>query len=280
VDTTSKHFRRLSLKDRANWEELPIPRDVQGVALLSDGKYLYRIGGMAAHNEPGKSHDLHSVADFARFDPESKTWTDLAPMPAPRSTHDAVLIGRTIYVSGGWTMSGASEASDFCGDTLAFDLDKPESGWQSIEQPFERRALAVAEQGGKLYVHGGLTGGGMNVERRVDVYDPATKSWSRGPDLPGTGRVDGFGTSAYTIEGTIYHSGASGTIYRLSVGGDAWEPIGAWYLPRITHRILPGPDGTLLAVGGNFRGRQVPEIEAVPVTGAQSSSASTAKAAP
>ena len=262
VETTSKLFRRLNLKDRTTWEVLPMAKDVQGVALVTDGKFLYRIGGMSARNQPGQPQDMHSVADFARFDPESKTWTDLPPMPQPRSTHDAAVIGRTVYVVGGWTMKGGSEESEFLEGAVAFDLSKPEEGWKTIEQPFQRRALSAAEAGGKLYVLGGLNDLGK-VERRVDVYDPATNAWTLGPDLPGKAKVDGFGTSAFGVDGRLYYSGTSGRVYRLDARGTAWEAVGAWSLPRITHRLLPGPHHTLLAVGGNTKGKQTPIIEAV-----------------
>ncbi|AGA31185.1 kelch repeat-containing protein [Singulisphaera acidiphila] len=265
VETTDKHFRRLNLEDRTTWEDLPLEKDLQGVALVADDKALYRIGGMAAKNKAGEDDELYSVADFSRFDPETKTWTKLADMPEARSTHDAVVIGRTVYVAGGWTMGGDSDSSPYPKSALAFDLDHPEAGWKVIPQPFQRRALSVAEQGGKLYVLGGLVGGGMKVERRVDVYDPKTETWAQGPELPGGGRTEGFGTSAFAVNGRLYYSGASGRIYQLSQAGDAWESIGAWALPRITHRVLPGPGRTLLAVGGNAKGRQTPVIEAIPL---------------
>ena len=262
VETTSRHFRRLNLKDRSTWEDLPMSRDVQGVALVSDGRYLYRVGGMSARNQPDHEHDLYSVAEFSRFDPETKTWTDLAPMPVARSTHDAVVIGRKVYAVGGWTMNGVTEDSIFLDDMVAFDLDDPEAGWQPIAQPFPRRALSVAEAGGKLYVLGGLNDS-LKVERRVDVYNPAKNSWSLGPDLPEAAKNDGFGTSAFGIDGRPYFSGVAGRVFRLDAPGTGWEAIGDWAFPRITHRVLPGPDHTLLAVGGNTKGKQVAEIEAI-----------------
>lgn len=262
VATTSRHFRRLNLKDRTTWEDLSMGRDVQGVALVSDGKSVYRVGGMSAKNPPGDAHDLHSVADFARYDPEAGTWTDLAPMPSPRSTHDAVVIGRKVYVVGGWTMKGETELATFLEDAVVFDLENPEAGWKAIPQPFKRRALSVAESGGKLYVLGGLNDA-MKVERRVDVYDPAANSWTLGPELPVAARNDGFGTSSFGIDGRPYFSGVAGRIFRLDRRGTAWEAVGAWSVPRITHRLLPGPGRTIMAVGGNSKGKQTPLIEAV-----------------
>ncbi|AGA31183.1 kelch repeat-containing protein [Singulisphaera acidiphila] len=263
AETTTKSFRRLNLEDRTTWEDLPVEQDLQGGALVADDKYLYRVGGMFAKNKVGEAHDLYSVADFSRFDPEAKTWTKLADMPEARSTHDAVVVGRTVYVTGGWTMAGDSKLAPYPTTALAFDLDHPEGGWKVIPQPFQRRAHSMGEQGGKLFVLGGLVAVSMKVVNRVDVYDPKTGTWAQGPDLPAGLPNEGFGTSAFTIDGRLYYSGATGRIYRLNPAGDAWESIGAWALPRTTHRVLPGPGHTLLAVGGNVKGKQTPVIEAV-----------------
>lgn len=261
--TTAKHFRRLNLTDRTTWEELPMGPDLQGVALVSDGKALYRTGGMSARNEVGETADMHSTASCARFDPETRTWTELPAMPQARSTHDSAIVGRSLYVVGGWTMNGESEESEFLDTAIVLDLDHPESGWRTFEQPFQRRALAVAEHQGKLYALGGLIGGGLTVDRRVDVYDPAANAWTQGPELPRANRNEGFGSSAFSVHGRLYQSGMSGRVFRLSESGDSWEAIGSWGVPRITHRLLPGMGNSILAVGGTARSVSTPVIESI-----------------
>lgn len=264
VDTTTKTFRRFNLKDRKTWENLPISRDLQGVALVSDGKYLYRTGGMYASNPRGESSKLHSVADCERFDPETKTWKSLPKMPAPRSTHDSFVIGRKLFVAGGWDLQGSSDESDFHNQMLILDLDHTEKGWQEVEQPFERRALSVAESGGKLYVLGGLQSD-TTISHQVDIFDPSTGKWSKGPDIPNGTKAEGFGTAAFTINNRLYYNGVTGPIYRLSQDGTKWEAVGEWHIPRITHRILPGISNDLIAVGGNVGRKQTPVIESLPV---------------
>jgi len=268
TETTVKRFRRLNLDDRKTWEDLPVEQDLQGGALVTDGKFLYRIGGMFAKNKLGEPHNLESVADFSRFDPETRTWTKLASMPEGRSTVDAVVVGRTIYVTGGWTVAGDSTKAPYPKSALSFDLDRPEAGWKVIDQPFQRRAHSMAEQGGKLYILGGLEAGTMKVVRRVDVYDLKTGTWSQGPDLPGAAPNEGFASSAFTVDDRLHYSGATGRIYRLTPAGDRWDVVGAWAQPRTSHRVLPGPGRTLLAVGGSYKRRQTPVIEAVPVSAA------------
>lgn len=258
--TTTKTFRRLDLTDRTTWQDLPMTRDVQGVALVADGRFLYRIGGMVAVNQKGEPEDTRSIADFARFDPTTMTWVDLAPMPKPRSTHDAIVFENTVYVFGGWTLNGLDDAPEYCNEALAFDLDQPDATWRTIAQPFRRRALAVAEQDGKLYVLGGLQSNSKTT-KRVDVFDPKTATWSEGPSLPGADEHEGFGPSAFAVDGRLYYSGASGIVFSLAKSGDAFEPVGSWNEPRITHRLLPGRESELLAVGGNFARRQTARIE-------------------
>ncbi len=79
---------------------------LQSVALVAHGSNVYRVGGMLARNEPDEDEDLLSVADFARFDPATNTWQALQPMPGGRSSHDAVVVGDTLYVVGGWQLGG------------------------------------------------------------------------------------------------------------------------------------------------------------------------------
>ena len=82
-----------------------------GTALLSvslvapEGKII-RIGGMNARNPGGEKNDLHSTAEVMRFDPTTQQWQALPPLPEPRSSHDAVILGDTLYVGGGWKLAG------------------------------------------------------------------------------------------------------------------------------------------------------------------------------
>jgi N-acetylneuraminic acid mutarotase len=265
--TTTKHFRRLNLQDRTTWEELPCGPALQGVTLVVHGDHLYRIGGMSAHNRPGEPNNLVSVADFARFDPKSKTWTDLPPLPSPRSTHDAVVLGDKIYVVGGWWMHGGdSSNAEFLDTALVCDLAQEKPRWEELPAPpFRRRALAVAAHQGKVYVLGGLTEA-AKVVNSVAIYDPTARTWSQGPDLPGP-RLEGFAPSAFDVDGKLYVSGVDGRLLCLNEAGNGWEAIGTMAIPRLTHRLLPGIAKDLLAVGGNFAGAPVRFIESIPLCG-------------
>jgi N-acetylneuraminic acid mutarotase len=264
AENLSKHFRRVRLDGGREWEELPMQAPLQGLPLVAyDGK-LYRVGGMNARNATADDEeDLHSTAEFASFDPASGKWTELAPLPAPRSSHDAVVIGDKLYVVGGWTLEGPSEGQ-WLRQALVYDLADPDAGWQALpEQPFRRRALAAGEWQGKLVVLGGMNEEG-DMSQQVDLFDPKTGKWSQGPDLTGKGILN-FGVAAWNLDGELYVSGMEGVVYRLSDEGSAWEEAARLAKPRFFHRLLPGGDDALLAVAGASRKGHLDDVEQVEV---------------
>ena len=247
TDTVSTHFRRLPLGGPGTWEEATTGPALQGAILVSHGPHIIRVGGMATTNAPGERSRLHSTDAVARYVPTTEAWEPLPPMPAGRSSHDAVVAGDTLYVAGGWELMGSSRDATWAESVLALDL-RGGSDWREIPAPFRRRALAAAIGGGRLYVIGGMTEERMPV-RRVDVLDLQTEEWSHGPELPEGGQLQGFGPAAVGVGEEIYVSLPDGVIYRLDDQLAAWEPVTRLAQPRYMHRLVRTDDG-LLAVGG------------------------------
>jgi len=261
----SQHFRRLRIDGNGQWEELPMETPLQGLALVAHGGKLYRVGGMNARNATaGEDADLHSTAEFASFDPATNEWTALAPLPEPRSSHDAVVIGDKLYVVGGWTLSGAG-AGHWLDDSLVYDFGNSGAGWQRLpEQSFRRRALTAGHWQGKLAVLGGMDDE-RDISQRVELFDAASGEWSEGPELPGA-RMAGFGLSAWNLGGRLYVSGLRGRLYRLSVDGTEWEEVARLAQGRFFHRLLPGGNDSLLVVGGASRAGHLADIERIDVS--------------
>jgi hypothetical protein len=287
----SKHFRRIRLagdpesSSPREWEELPMETPLQGLALVAHRGKIYRIGGMNARNRTiDDEEDLHSTSEFSEFDPQTGQWTELAPLPAPRSSHNAVVIGDRLYVVGGWDLSGASPG-EWQDSALVFDFGDPplgrvfdpeaqtrrelgaerQAGWQALPKPpFNRRAIAVGHWRDRVVVIGGIDEEGK-VSQRVDLFDPDTGEWSEGPELPGDGGHSGFGVSAWNLNGELYVSGLLGIVYRLNDAGSAWEEVVRLARGRFFHQLVPGPRGGLLAVGGASRDGHLADIESIDV---------------
>ncbi len=101
----------LDLAGDRQWKVAATMPKLQGLAMVAHGGKLYRVGGFEARNTPDQPKDLHSRADFARFDPVTRQWTELAPLPEGRSSLDAAVVGNDLYAVGGWKMSGKGTES-------------------------------------------------------------------------------------------------------------------------------------------------------------------------
>lgn len=241
---------KLDLKKPGAWEQATGGAKLQGLAMVEHRGLLYRVGGFTATNRSGEKEDLRSQADFARFDPAGSVWESLPSLPEPRSSHDAAVVGDTLYVVGGWNMQGGGKGAKWHDAALSLNLaaDKPE--WRPIASaPFKRRALAVAAWKGRLYCLGGMQEQG-GPTTAVAVYDPAKNAWSEGAAMLGNA-MDGFGSSAFACGNSLYVTTSSGSIQRLSGDGEAWEFVGQLAHPRFFHRLLPWQDGKLVIVGGS-----------------------------
>lgn len=281
AEKVSGSFHRLGLSDGRAWERLPDAAPGQGQPLVAHAGYVYRVGGMAARNHEGEKQDLVSTALVQRFDPRRKRWEDVAPLLAPRSSHDAVVIGNKLYVMGGWEINGSTKAAIWPGNALVLDLTNPRAGWKEFSQPFQRRALALAALGSRVYCIGGMDSDNKTT-LAVDIYDTAAGQWTKGPDLP-NGKSKGFGCSAIAQNGRLYANAFKGDLLRLAADGGSWEIVGRLEHPRIAHRIVTAGATQIIALGGEDGENKRPELEQltpaeIPVVAGQASGKNSATA--
>jgi outer membrane protein assembly factor BamB len=188
-----------------------------------------------------------------------------APLPEPRSSHDAVVIGDRVFVIGGWKLAGPSKG-DWHTTAWSADLSRRPLQWRPLPpQPFKRRALAAAAANGRVYAIGGIADeGGTSV--RVDVYDLTAGQWRQGPDFPTEHRMKAFGCAAFGVGDTVYASGWDGRLLALSGADAPWRETGVTLaFPRFFHRLLPTSDGRLLAVAGASRRGHERSVEVLQV---------------
>jgi N-acetylneuraminic acid mutarotase len=195
------------------------------------------------------------VNEVEAFDPLTRAWRSLPPLPEPRSSHDAVVVGDELYVVGGWELQGESKQ---WGETAwVMDLSARELSWpEAPAPPFRRRALAAAAARGKLFAMGGIEVEGT-TSAAVDVLDLATGAWSEGPPLP----TVGFGMAALGDGNEIYASPMDGKLHRLDWEEMSWKPVSELFLPRIFHRLATAGGGELLAFGGAGTGGHLRDVE-------------------
>lgn len=244
----SRTLSSVSLKG-GSWRIESTGENLQGLAMVAYGDRLYRVGGFSAKNAEDEEHDLWSQKIVSVFDPQKRQWSAMPELPEPRSSHDAAVLGNTLYVVGGWAMAGDAD-SVWHKTAWSMDLSVEEPRWQALPAPpFQRRALAVAAHEGKIYAIGGMQEQG-GPTTRVDVFDPRSGQWTQGPSLVGEEPITGFGASAFATGGQLYVSTIKGTLQRLSSDGKSWEIIGETPTPRFFHRMLPVDAQRMVVVGG------------------------------
>ncbi len=246
------------------WDDLAGIEPLQSVALVAHDDALVRIGGMRATNASGEPSRMLSIDEVAMFRPGvgdgngGGDWQPLPPLPAPRSSHDAVVLDGVLYVVGGWQLTGEDGDNQWHSAGLAYDLRAGDGGsWKSFAAPFQRRALALVAVSGKLVAIGGMNSQGR-VSARVDIYDPATGTWARGPDYP----ASPFGIAATADGDWVYASGVDGGLYGLDMAEMRWARVGALTFPRFFHR-LHAADGQVWAVGGIASMRERSRVRAI-----------------
>ena len=259
-ETTLGKFYRVSIaKPESGWEELPGGTHLQGLALVDHAGKIIRIGGMEPKNKAGEKADLVSVSTVQAYDPKSKKWTGLTPMPEGRSSHDAVVVNDTLFVVGGWNMKGAGESSTWHDTALSLDLKKADAKWEVLKQPFSRRALVAAAHDGKVFVIAGMDKE-SETSHDVNIYNVKTGEWSIGTKLPGA-RMNGFSPAACVLNDTVYISPADGKLYRLD--GDKVVEVSALKTARFVHRMVAIGDNRILVLGGASKGGTVAECEVI-----------------
>jgi predicted Ser/Thr protein kinase len=121
--------------------KIPTPRE--HLAAVSDGDYLYAVGGRAL------SPDKNSAA-LERYDPAADRWQRLADMPNARGGIGAALAGGHLFAVGGETSTRA------LGTVESYSIAR--DAWSSApSMRTPRHGLAVAAIGRTLYSLGGAS---------------------------------------------------------------------------------------------------------------------------
>jgi len=190
----------------------PLPQPLAETIGVAVGSKWYVIGGYDAAN-------VQPQGIVAEYDAAADKWTLKKNMLVPAHHPAAVELNGKIYVFGGFVgRSGAKGWGPIAG---AFEYDPIADTWKELApMPTARGSACAVVVDGKIYVIGGAhanipgkppteplwVGVPQKVTGVVEVYDPATNSWSTRSPMP-TGRnhfmaavVDG---KIYAVDGRI-----------------------------------------------------------------------------
>lgn len=160
----------------------PLPLAKTGlVAVTGTNGLIYAFGGT--------DNATQDYADAEVYDPSSNVWRGIAPLPVAESYASAILgLDGKIYIFGGFnSISGQSLNNVFAYDpstgTYACSTNYPGCSSASLApMPTARSVMAITETSdGNIWTIGGYT---STPVATVEIYDPASNTWTEGPDLP------------------------------------------------------------------------------------------------
>lgn len=149
---------------------MPFPAFASQTALINGEIYL--AGGVTAGNV--------TTSRVAKYNPTTNRWTELAPMPIGRNSAPAGTDGQRLFVFGG--RDGGDRPHP--GFTNVQVYDPVTNRWSSVNTNVPRPTGGIVKApffNGEFHIIGGETD--STVVGRVDIYNPTTNTWRRGPDM-------------------------------------------------------------------------------------------------
>lgn len=229
-----------------------IGREEQSVVLLHDGRVMV-IGGVGRVD--GEEHILASAE---LFDPKTNSWTQASPMHDAREGAIA-----TVLPDGKVLVAGGADDPSTALPLLSTEIYDPTSNSWSIGPQMttpRKNQAAVLLPSRKVLVAGGngvnhLNNSGIGVTDTSELYDPATNTWSNGPNMPaaigypsGVPMTDGH-IQALVLGATNLNGAASrGLLYTTQVPGPTERqlppggplPANRDYFPQTGHYLADG----------------------------------------
>ncbi len=219
------------------------------------GGKLYSSGGYNMFNAMDGLSGRTWVYDPAQtFPPESESRrvTQLADMPKRTAEGVTGVIGGKLYVLPGIWDDGLEQLPI----RRLYRYDPATNKWGARRSaPHFHRLAAGGVIGGKFYVAGGV--GSIHL----DVYNPATDSWTTRAPVPKAGPAIGAALDGklYVVVRTISGNELQNSAYVYNPGTNKWSSIAA---PSWGHdgavRVVVNGKPKLLAVGGSHDSGRIP----------------------
>ena len=201
-----------------NWEritQLPTKRMAFSTAVVDDKIYI--IGGSLVKNKNGP----YGIPTVEAYDTQTNTWQKVADMPTPREAPKAAVVDGIIYVFGGFSQKKGAKTEY----PVRVEAYNPATDrWtRKKDMPISRLYFGIGVVAGNVYLIGGNEGLNLVQQEqrmdRVDIYNPATDTWAKGPKMP-------------TRRSYMRAEVVSDRIY--VIGGSGW-PVAGWgpFLPLI-----------------------------------------------
>ena len=246
-----------------SWKRIQdLPSAISHMNTVLDGRTVWFAGGFK------DGYKGHTIAEVWKYDIDEDRYTAAPLLPETRGGGGLALVGQKLHYLGGVKADRDTDAADH----WVLDLKDWTGGvgsarWENAAPlPAPRNQFSTVTLDGKIYVIGGqLHHDSQQLDQaRVDIYDPKTDIWSRGPNLPkGHSHSEG---GTFVSKGRIIMVGGHTTptggrkqidpdILALTPGGQ-WEVVAKLPMP-LSSPAAAIISGKLYVAGGSPDGGSV-----------------------
>jgi hypothetical protein len=217
------------------WSVAPaLPRSRSHHSVCAVGDSLYILGGvLGVVGNEDLFEDLFETTSVLKFDTCTQAWSEVAPMPKPRSVIGTCALGSNIYVIGGCE-SDEAVSTTYCYNTVT-------NVWSTLpNMPEAKMAHSVCVVSGLVYAIGGQTGmhpGMVMMASSVLRFDPVAHVWSAVAPMS----TPRSAPTSFVLGGSLCVAGGFCgvndlfSVERYTVASDSWERVDAMELsgPRV-----------------------------------------------
>lgn len=224
-----------------------LPERTTHAGVATSGRDVYLVGGYIGRpGQTGYGQTFGSRSVW-RYNVDADAYTPMTPLPAPYSGGGAVIVNSKLHYFGGYNLNRTDTDIH-----LVLDLANPAAGWKSAaSMPMSRNHMGYVNFGDKIYAIAGQTGTdeGLVTQRDVQIYDPATDTWTQGAKAPKA--VSHISSATFVMGGRIVIAGGESGHGRSVRDVFAYTPsTNSW----ATLTSLPAPrfSGVATSIGGRI----------------------------
>jgi len=219
----------------------------------------FAAGGLAAAELNGKLYAICGNREntVQVYDPSRDTWTLGAPAPTARIGCAAVALDGKIYAIGGEVSSKVVNTIDV--------YDPITDSWSSVApMSTARTGLGAVASNGRIYAMGGTSSLGISHAplSSVEIYDPATDSWSTAPPMA-TSRMyfaaTGLNGKVYATGG-MTPDGVGNKVEAYDPSTNSWSAEAPMLIARFAHAAA-ALNGLIYAIQGQDSSQNLISVE-------------------
>jgi hypothetical protein len=200
------------------------------------GRHMFVMGGYDESNT--------AVIAVERVDLETGEVTEVAPLPRPRYSADAVAREGQIYVAGGVLRGERLDVVD--------RYDIAQNVWRESPSVGAPRDMRLVQVDGEVYALGGYSGDDRPTVTMVERLDPSTGRWVPVGDMPCTTAFSAASLGTFVITFGDYED--LGRVLLFDSATEQWSALHPQFTPR-RHSAATTIGDRVYVFGGNTASR-------------------------